>query len=70
MCDVQIVGKGELCDPFEALLQVRLNACWVFCFRQDLKHLVVAKEKEPGKVKSLLLEIVVKTLDNNFEVCV
>ena len=38
------------CDPFEALLQMRLNSQWIGRFRQNLQQLVV-RQKEESKVE-------------------
>jgi len=45
--DVEVAVELEVVDPFEALLEMRLDARRIFRFRQNLQHLVVRQEKKP-----------------------
>ena len=60
--DVEDVGELQLGDALKALLEVGLDAGWVFGLGENLQQLIVGQEEETWKVETLFLQIVVKTL--------
>ena len=53
-----------LCNPLEALFEVRLDSGGVLGLREDLQHLIIGEEEEAGKEQTLLLEVGVQALQD------
>ena len=41
--------------------------CGVFGFREDFQQLLIGEKKESRKIKTLFLQVVIKTFEDNFQ---
>ena len=55
--DDKRIVEFKLGNGFEALLQMRLDSCWILCFSKDLQELVIAQKEKARKVKPVSSKI-------------